>query len=90
MPGISGIAIVLLFAVTQSATEQGIAAFKEGHYSEALTKLKDARDQTGLVFLALTQAALGDCKTALPGLSSGAGARPGSVSAGGARGCEML
>ena len=56
-----------------SAREEGIAAFKEGRYSVALPKLKEAardpQDATARVFLALTEAATGDCKRALPELS---------------------
>lgn len=73
MPGISRIAGLLLFAVvltaSQSATDEGIAAFKEGRYSTALAKLKRTTDYTGSIFLALTEAAVGDCKTALPSLT---------------------
>jgi tetratricopeptide (TPR) repeat protein len=57
----------------ESARETGIAAFKQGRYSVALKELKqaatDPSDQVARVFLALTQAALGECKTALPGLT---------------------
>lgn len=63
------IRIALLAAASLHASDDGIQAFKEGRYSEALTKLKDAKDPTGRAFLALTQAALGDCKSALPGLT---------------------
>jgi tetratricopeptide (TPR) repeat protein len=68
MQGISRIAAVLLFAATLHASDDGIADFKAGRYSEALTKLKNAKDPAGRAFLALSQAALGDCKSALPGL----------------------
>jgi tetratricopeptide (TPR) repeat protein len=53
-----------------SLTEQGIAAFGAGHYSVALEKLKNARsdDVQGQTFLGLTEAALGNCDTALPKL----------------------
>jgi tetratricopeptide (TPR) repeat protein len=55
-----------------SAREEGIAAFEAGRYSIALTKLtdaaKDPRDERARLFLALTEAALGDCKKALPEL----------------------
>jgi tetratricopeptide (TPR) repeat protein len=72
MQAISG---VLLFAVLagNSAREEGIAAFNEGRYSTALSKLseasKDRSDVTAHIFLAMTQAALGDCKAALPALT---------------------
>jgi tetratricopeptide (TPR) repeat protein len=58
---------------SNSAREDGIAAFKQGHYSVALRHLtqaaRDPGDRTARVFLALAQAALGECKTALPGLT---------------------
>jgi tetratricopeptide (TPR) repeat protein len=70
----SGLCFVCLpLLVSGSSREEGIAAFKEGRYSVALAKLKDAardgRDTTARVFLALTQAATGDCKSALPELT---------------------
>jgi tetratricopeptide (TPR) repeat protein len=59
-----------------SARETGIDAFKQGRYSVALKNLKEAaadpRDKVAHVFLALTEAALGECKTALPGLTANA------------------
>jgi tetratricopeptide (TPR) repeat protein len=58
---------------SDSTREAGIAAFKQGRYSAALKNLnqaaRDPGDRTAHVFLALTQAALGKCKTALPGLT---------------------
>ncbi len=73
MPDISRIAAIALIAVLplagESMTDEGIAAFRDGRYSVALAKLKSAKDPTGKAFLAMTQAAMGDCKTALPGLS---------------------
>ncbi len=52
--------------------EDGIVAFNEGRYSTAFTLLRKAVDGGGgrpaHVFLALTQAATNDCKTALPSL----------------------
>ncbi|HEY3457267.1 MAG TPA: tetratricopeptide repeat protein [Bryobacteraceae bacterium] len=55
-----------------SAREEGIAAFEAGRYSVALAKLKeaakDSHDARARMFLALTQAAMGDCRTALPNL----------------------
>src|SRR5581483_839074 len=48
--------------------QEGIQAFKEGRYSVALEKLKRADDSTSKAFLALTQAALGNCNSALSGL----------------------
>lgn len=59
-----------------SARETGIAAFKQGRYSVALKNLKRATtgpgDRVASVFLALTEAALDECKTALPGLTANA------------------
>jgi tetratricopeptide (TPR) repeat protein len=61
---------------SDSAREAGIAAFKEGRYSVALKNLAQAAtapgDKTARVFLALTKAALGECKAALPGLTANA------------------
>src|ERR1700685_2352575 len=70
MRAISEIIVVLLVAAALYASDDGIAAFKEGRFSEALIKLKDAKNPTGRAFLALSQAALGDCKSALPGLTA--------------------
>ena len=55
-------------AWAQSNVEDGIADFSHGKYSEALAKLKDAQDERGQVFLALTQAARANCSDALPRL----------------------
>ena len=66
MLAISRIAALLLFAQA-GVRDEGIAAFNEGRYSVALTKLteaaKDQSDATAQVFLALSEAALGDCAT---------------------------
>jgi tetratricopeptide (TPR) repeat protein len=64
------ISLAALVAAVVFASDNGILAFKEGRYSEALVKLKDAKDPTGRAFLALSQAAVGDCKSALPGLTT--------------------
>jgi len=64
------IKLVLLAAALLHASDEGIQAFKEGRYSEALAKLKDAKDPAGRAFRALSEAALGDCKSALPGLTA--------------------
>src|SRR5579863_3543456 len=64
------LAAATLHAVTLDEDHDGIAAFKEGRYSEALVKLKNAKDPADRAFLALTQAAMGDCKSALPGLTA--------------------
>jgi tetratricopeptide (TPR) repeat protein len=54
-------------------TDEGIAAFNQGRYSVALTKLKDSHDPTGRLYFALSQAAQGDCKSALPELTKATG-----------------
>jgi tetratricopeptide (TPR) repeat protein len=64
------IKVALLIAAALHANDDGIIAFKEGRYSEALAKLKNAASARDRAFLALTQAALGDCKSALPGLTA--------------------
>ena len=73
MPAISGIVLALLFAQS-GLRDEGIAAFNEGRYSVALIKLteaaKDSNDKQAQFFLALSQAATGDCATALPALSA--------------------
>jgi tetratricopeptide (TPR) repeat protein len=69
---------LLLLACTlyaaDSPRDDGIKAYGAGRYSVALPKLKeavtkDSADQSSRVFLALTQAALNDCTTALPELT---------------------
>ncbi len=71
MPGIKTpvlLCFVAVAACAQMKTEEGIQFFHQGRYSSALQLLKDARDQQGRSFRALSEAALGDCKTALPEL----------------------
>ena len=69
MPVISGIVLALLLS-----RDEGIKAFNEGRYSVALSKLtdaaKDPNDKEAHLFLALAQAATGDCASALPKLSA--------------------
>ncbi len=53
-----------------ATTEQGIAAFNAGRYSEALKLLSAEKDDgTAQLFLALTQAATNNCPEALPVLA---------------------
>jgi len=63
-----------LNAAGDSARDAGIAAFNQGRYSIALPQLQQAAknpaDKTAAVFLALTEAAMGDCNTALSALIS--------------------
>jgi len=56
---------------TQLLGADGIADFNAGRYSEALKELlaADQKDPNIQLFLALTQAALGDCASALPRLT---------------------
>jgi len=72
MRGISWFVAASMLAAS-SAREDGIRAFEAGRYSVALSKLteaaKDPKDTRARLFLALTEAALGDCKRALPGLT---------------------
>ncbi len=63
-----------LLSAADSPRDEGVAAYGAGRYTIALGKLKeavarDAADQTSRVFLALTQAALNDCASALPELT---------------------
>ena len=74
MPVIKPLAVALLLASVLHAADrdQGIAAFNEGRYSTALKLLRNTNpnDKLAAAFLALTQAATGDCKTALPTLTA--------------------
>lgn len=77
MPVIKIASLLLLapiFAFGGAARDEGIAAFNQGRYSVALTKLTEASknpgDKTARAFLALAQAAADNCKAALPGLTS--------------------
>jgi tetratricopeptide (TPR) repeat protein len=66
-------------AADVNAREEGIKAFNEGRYSVALGKLKEAAgkgDRTAEIFLALTQAATGDCAPALPVLTKAEAGNP--------------
>jgi tetratricopeptide (TPR) repeat protein len=67
------VAVDAIAAANMSDREKGIAAFNDGRYSAAFVNLqeaaKDPSDRTAAAFLALTQAALGDCETALPSLT---------------------
>src|SRR5579875_1079016 len=57
-------------ALANDSAQDGVRAFQEGRYSVALADLQHASDERSKAFLALTQAAVGNCKTALPGLLS--------------------
>lgn len=57
-----------------SVLDQGVSAFTQGRYTQALPLLqqaaRDASNSTAQVFLGLTEAALNNCKDALPVLSA--------------------
>lgn len=68
----SALVLILLasFHVTaESRTDEGITAFQAGRYSAAAIALKGATDDRGKAYLALTQAAQGNCPSALPALT---------------------
>jgi tetratricopeptide (TPR) repeat protein len=73
MLAISQLAVALMLA-QGGLTDDGIAAFNQGKYSVALAKMteaaKDPNDKQAHLFLALSQAAIGDCAAALPALST--------------------
>ena len=74
MPAIKPIFLIALLASALLADDsdriEGIAAFNAGQYSAALQKLKGLSDPTSRAFFSLTQAAMGNCREALPGLTS--------------------
>ncbi len=64
-------------AAAAGHAEQGIEAFRQGRYSVALRELKEAARETPgdakvITFLALSEAATGGCRTALPALDRAA------------------
>ncbi|MFL6449403.1 MAG: tetratricopeptide repeat protein [Bryobacteraceae bacterium] len=72
---LSAFALIAAASIAQtSARREGLEAFKDGHYSVALVKFREvlsqSPDQTSRVFAALTEAALGDCRSALPVLTA--------------------
>ncbi|MBV9760835.1 MAG: tetratricopeptide repeat protein [Acidobacteriaceae bacterium] len=72
MPAISLLLFTasLAFAASLPSSTDGVSDFKAGRYSEAAAELARASDPTSRAFFALSKAALGDCKTALPGLTA--------------------
>ena len=77
MRGINLLAYALValgVCAAASVRDQGVAAFNQGRYSQALPLLqqaaRDSSDRTAQVFLGLTEAALNNCKDALPVLSA--------------------
>ena len=68
------LALALPLLGADSATEQGVAAFEQGRYTEARRLLQDAlkgdpHDEHALTFLALAQVASGHCPEAVPSLT---------------------
>ena len=67
--------ISLLFALLPSlladdALRSGIEAFHAGRYAEARSRFEQSKDAQAPVFLALVQAATGECKQAIPRLAT--------------------
>jgi len=67
-------ALALSASASESATEKGIAAFRNGRYVEAKQLLgeavaRDSHDEHARTFLALTNAASGHCAEAIPDLA---------------------
>lgn len=57
-------------ATSLTAADDGISLFKAGRYSEAAAALAHASDPASRAFLALSEAALHNCRAALPGLTA--------------------
>lgn len=78
MRATSGLCLLILVATAanagDSARQEGMAAFKDGRFSVASAKFREAlkvsSDHTTKIFAALTEAALGNCNTALPELTA--------------------
>jgi tetratricopeptide (TPR) repeat protein len=72
MPVISSTVLLFFALLASTAREDGIEAFQHGRYSIAREKLTEAsknpNDRQARLFLALTEAALGNCRKALPEL----------------------
>ena len=61
------------FSFGQNAVDSGIASFNQGRYASALSQLREPAkkgDPAAQVFFALSQAASGDCASALPTLAA--------------------
>ena len=68
------LALTLPLLAADSLTEQGVAAFQQGHYLESSRLLQDAlkadpNDDHARTFLALSRAATGHCAEAIPDLA---------------------
>ncbi len=77
MRAISLVAMVCLFGLSLAAlVADGIAAFNRGDYKSARQHLTNAgNDARARVYLALTDAATGQCGAAIPGLEAGFNAK---------------
>ena len=67
------ISIFVLSALAASADDslvKGLEAFHAGRYTEARPLFENSKDPEARTFLALTQAATGGCKHALPQLTT--------------------
>lgn len=75
--------VIISVQIVSAQRDPGIAAFNAGRYSEArqLLSSADKRDQTAQLFLALSQAATGDCASALPTLTREPLSRLGGIAA---------
>ena len=56
------------WAASETNTQTGITAFRDGRYSVAAQTLRGATEDAGRAFYALSEAALGHCQSALPEL----------------------
>ncbi|MGA8596613.1 MAG: tetratricopeptide repeat protein [Bryobacteraceae bacterium] len=77
--------VLALAGARESTGDEGIAAFSEGRYSVALERLKsavasDPHDARARLFLALTEAAQNDCRSALPTLRNNADSKDDTLS----------
>jgi tetratricopeptide (TPR) repeat protein len=61
---------LLLPALADDALTRGIEAFHAGRYAEARSHLEQSKDTQAPVFIALVQAATGECKDAVPRLAA--------------------
>jgi len=70
MRAISLLLLCLLPASADDALSRGIEAFHAGRFTEARSYFEQSKDAQAAVFLALTQAATGGCKEAVPRLAT--------------------
>jgi tetratricopeptide (TPR) repeat protein len=70
MRAISFLLLLALPAVADDALTRGIEAFHKGRYAEARSRLEESKDSQSQVFLALVQAATGECAKAIPRMAA--------------------